>query len=68
MSTEQRIVKYLKDKGRMSGRDICTDVGVTEVDVTQAENDGWISRATPPCGASSFPWYRVATAGLPPLA
>lgn len=57
LTTDQKIVSYLKKHGKMSVRDICTDLDVDEVDVDFAETSGAIQSATPPVCASSFPWY-----------
>jgi hypothetical protein len=50
---------YLKKHGPMSGQDICDALGVTEVDVTQAEIEGRIVKCDPLPGGVA-PWYRVA--------
>ena len=55
----QNIVDYLRRKGKMSGRDICEDLGVEEIDLSIAEANGAITRVEPPANASSFPWFDV---------
>lgn len=58
--TNGRIVLYLTKHGPMSGQDICNALGVTEIDVTQAEVDGRIVRCDPIPGGVA-PWYTVAS-------
>ena len=58
MSTNDKITAYLTTHGRMSGLDICDDLGVDELDVQFAEQDGEIRRCAPAHGGTS-PWYCV---------
>ena len=53
-----KIVNYLTNHGRMSGRDICIDLGVDPVDVELACQDGTIQRCAPEPGGVE-PWYRT---------
>lgn len=58
MMIDETIRQYLVRHGAMSGRDICDDLGVTEIDVEWALDAGYIQRAgIPHCG--SGPWYRA---------
>lgn len=54
------IQSYLRDKGHMSGRDICLDLGVDDIDVCLEEQTGRIVRVEPMHGGSG-PWYAVPT-------
>jgi len=54
-----RIIEYLRARGPMSGRDIVDDLGVEDVDVMLAEQQGFIKEIKPPHGGVS-PWYVVA--------
>lgn len=55
-----RIMRYLAQMGEMSGRDICADLGVQQIDLDWAlHNDQVIERVTPPPWAHSKEWYNV---------
>lgn len=56
MDANNKITNYLTTHGPMSGRDICDDCGVDELDVDFAEHDGEIVRCAPAHGGVD-PWY-----------
>ncbi|NIQ97064.1 MAG: hypothetical protein GWN87_24970 [Desulfuromonadales bacterium] len=56
--TTVKIMKYLNEKGKMSGADICLDLGLEELDVDEALRTGDIVRAEPEAGGGG-PWYAV---------
>jgi len=55
--TANKIVKYLKVRGKMSARDICDDLSVDFDDLAWVWAEGRIAAAMPPIGAS-FPWFQ----------
>jgi len=55
-----KIRSYLQDHGRMSARDIMTDLNVDELDIEAAELTGYIAQTGSPCNASSQPWFRAS--------
>ena len=57
-NTSDRIREYLLTHGRMSGRDICNDLDVTQIVVDAAERDGLIERVRQPHGGVS-PWFQA---------
>ncbi len=57
-----KIVDYLLQHGRMSGRDITDDLGCRPWDVLLAAHEGCVERCAPEPGGVE-PWYRVRKAG-----
>ena len=59
MTTTEQIVKYLTEKGKMSGRDITADLDVDELDIEAAAHSGAIVCVRPAPGGPGS-WYAVA--------
>jgi len=55
----QQIVDYLTTNGPMSGRDICSDCRVNELDVQLAEHAGKITSCAPVPGGVGC-WFRAS--------
>jgi len=58
----QKIIDYLRQHGKMSGRDICDDLSIDEVDVILAAQGGSIQSASPEPGGSGS-WYTAKNHG-----
>lgn len=62
MSTEeiQQIVSYLREKGKMSAKNIIYDLEVNDEDIDEAFESGEILYASPPHGAATYPWFKAS--------
>ncbi len=56
---EKQIVEYLREHGKMSRCDICSDLGINEVDMMLLVQDSLeiVKNSPAPCGSGT--WYEV---------